>query len=95
MWPWEEVTVFEPTVTGTVSELPIAHVKELSSEVKGFSTPLPPSFSLLHLFSLSYFSLYLFFRLCLLKAYSLDALGGYFAEQRSRAGLWAELMKEP
>lgn len=24
MWPWEEMTVFAPTVAGTVSEFPIA-----------------------------------------------------------------------
>lgn len=53
VWPWEEVTVFQPTVAGTESELPIAHMKELSGEVKGVSTPLPPlRFSLLLLFSL-------------------------------------------
>ena len=46
VWPWEEMTVFEPTVMGTVSELPVARVKELSSEVKGFSSALPPSFLL-------------------------------------------------
>lgn len=94
VWPWEEVTIFEPTVMGTVSELPNALMKELSNEVKGFSTSLPTLFFLAALF-LTLIFLYLFFRLCLLKAYSSDTLGGYFAEQRSRAGFWAERMKEP
>lgn len=87
VWPWEEVTVFQPTVAGTESELPIARMKELSGEVKGVSTPLP-SF-IFPCCSFSHVSLYLFFRLCLLKAYSPDVLGDYFAEERRRAGFWA------
>jgi len=72
---------------GAASELPAERVKKLSNEVSRFSTPLPPlHFSLLLLFSLSYSSPYLFFRLSLLKACSPGALGGCFAEQRSRAG---------
>lgn len=64
-------------------------------KLQSFPPPSPFHLSLLLLFSLSYFFLYLIFRLCILKAYLPDAMEGYFAEQRSRAGFGAELMKEP
>lgn len=92
--PWEEMTIC--TYSGGDCKW-VANCtlwRSLAMKLRAFPALFPLHFSLLLLFSLSCFSLYLFFRLCLLKAYSPNALGTCFAEQRSRAGFWAEPMKE-